>query len=218
MKFAMKKFLSLAAILGALAGTASAAPYYMTAPAGGALTPYDIQPVYSIEGIYNFSDNSDVPDTYGARINFSLYNNAISTARHQVTLSAGYEMGTCNLRYDDAEISKEKIELQRIPLTIGYDLNVALTKSIMLDLGAKGGYTFGFIDSKVKSGTLKGEKDSANTGGFAFALTAGLKVQFSDVIYGKIAYEFGRTFFSDHLDKHINYNTHGIVVGLGCQF
>ena len=51
----MKKILSLVALLGAIGGAASAAPYYVPTTAGGELTAYDWQPVYSVDALYNFT-------------------------------------------------------------------------------------------------------------------------------------------------------------------
>lgn len=205
----MKKVLSLIAILGALTGTASAAPYYLPQPAGGALTPYDWQPVYSIEGVYNFSDKNQ-PDTYGARLSFSLYNNAEGSVRHQFSINAGYECGSDTVNFNDLG-RNINVDLTRIPFTLGYDVNLALSKSVFLDLGAKAGYALGEVEH---------EHISEDLNGFTFALGAGIKVQCSDSIYVKLGYEFNRTFFhaKDSGSRHYNYGQHGIVFGVGATF
>ena len=224
----MKKALSLICLLGALAGTATAAPYYLPQPAAGALTPYDWQPVYSIDGFYNWGAKG-APDTAGARLNFSLYSDANSTVRHQFTISAGYEAGSNNhsLYYFedgyDVAVDKYSLQLEKLPITLGYDINLAVTDNVMFDFGAKAGYAFGFITGKVKDGTVNGYdiigyKETTNTSGFTFGFSAGLKVQFSDAIYARIAYEFTRTFFSESLPSHLNISQHGIVLGVGCTF
>lgn len=224
----MKKVLSLVALLSALAGTAAAAPYYMPSPAGGAITPYDWQPVYSIEGVGNFSDRDAAPDTYGARLNFSLYNNAASSARHQFSISLGYEQGDhdVNIRYNDVP-AKVGIELTRIPFTLGYDINLGLTDSVFIDLGAKAGYAWGSVENSMKSeGSALGVSSKDTLGGFTFSLGAGLKVQCSDAVYVKLGYEFSRTFYgkisSPELNngegKSLNYGQHSIVFGVGCLF
>lgn len=207
----MKKVLSLVLLLGALAGTASAAPYYMTQPAPGALTPYDWQPVYSIEGLYNWTAKDKMPDTAGARLNLSLYNNAYSTVRHQFTISAAYE---CGREHDTAF----NTTLEELPITLAYDINLGITDSVMLDFGVRGGYEFGFITTKGKEGLMKDYKDTLNTGGFTYSLTAGIKVQCTETIYMKLAYEFTRTFFTEDLPSHCTFNQHGIVFGIGCTF
>ena len=225
----MKKVLSLVAALATLAGTASAAPYYLPQPAGGALTPYDWQPVYSIDGIYNWGEKSGTPDTAGARLNFSLYSDANSTVRHQFTISAAYEVGSTDRQLhfvDDSytvNIDKLKLELEKLPVTLGYDINIAISDHVLLDFGVKGGYAFGFLTGKVKNGTvgghsLNGYKEDIDTSGFTYGLTAGIKIQFSEAIYARLAYEFARTYFTEHLPSHVNINQHGIVLGVGCTF
>lgn len=214
----MKKILSLVALLGMIVGTASAAPYYLPQPAGGALTPYDWQPVYSIEGIYNFVDGDYVPDTYGARLNFSLYNNAVSTVRHQFSISAGYEQG--NDTFDDG-FDRFEIDLNRIPVTLGYDANIVLTEHVMLDLGAKAGYAFGEVERKSYDSRYEvNVKERESIGGFTFSLSAGFKIQFSESIYAKLGYEFSRTFYGRAIDDqcNLNYGQHSVVIGVGALF
>ncbi len=202
----MKKLLSLVALTAMVVSTASAAPYYLPQPAPGELTPYDWQPVYSLEGTYNFSDKDGIPDMAGARLNFSLYSDAVSTVRHQVTISAGYEYG--KETYEEVRITGI-----RLPLTLGYDANIALTDHVMLDLGARGGYAWGWGKEENE---LFDWKESM--GGFTFGLGAGIKVKCSDSIYVKVGYEFNRTFFQDCGISHINFGQHGIVVGVGVRF
>lgn len=209
----MKKVLSLVALLGALASTATAAPYYLPAPAGGALTPYDWQPVYSIEGVYNFI-HKDLPDTAGARFSFSLYNDASSSVRHQFSINLGYECGSES--YPEY-FTTTKVDMARIPLTLGYDLNIGLTDNIFLDLGAKAGYAWGDIEVSEKSFDMQ-ESASSHPGGFTFSLGAGVKVQCSDVIYVKVGYEFSRTFYKKCYDERANFGQHSIVLGVGCTF
>ena len=224
----MKKVLSLVALLGALAGTASAAPYYLPSPAGGALTPYDWQPVYSLEGLYNFSDRDAAPDTYGARLSFNLYNTAASSVRHQFSINAGYECGDHDVRIRFREQpTRVGIDLTRIPLTLGYDINLGITESVFIDLGAKAGYAWGSVENTVKeNGSFEGASSKDTLGGFTFSLGAGIKVQCSDSIYVKLGYEFSRTFYgkishpalNGGVGKSLNYGQHSIVLGVGCLF
>lgn len=197
-----------------MGSTAMASPYYMAQPAGGALTPYDIQPVYSLEGIYSFAD--DGPDTYGARLNLSLYSDAVSTVRHQFSISAGYSYGSESGYIDTYGYD---LDITHMPITIGYDLNFELTDHMMIDLGAKVGYAFGkmTLDSYSPVEGIGGTV-TEHMGGFTYALTAGIKVQFSETIYAKVAYEFGRTFYEGCGDASLNYNQHSIVVGVGMRF
>lgn len=202
----MKKVLSLVALLGALGGAASAAPYYLPSPAGGELTAYDWQPVYSIEGLYNFATEKNDANTYGARLVFSLYSNAMSTVRHEFSLSAGYEGGT--------EKNREvHVEATRMPLMLGYDANVGLTDHVFLDFGVKAGYAWREADIKDKTLCTS---DDFFTGGFTFALDAGIKVQCSEAIYVKVGYEFSRSFYNR--EEHVALGQHSIVVGFGARW
>ena len=212
----MKKVLSLVALLGALAGSASAAPYYLPSPAGGALTPYDWQPVYSLEGVGSFADKDIVPDTYGARLNFSLYNNAASSVRHQFGITLGYESGSGKWTSVDEDLAlRNDVDMTRIPLTLGYDINLGITDRVFIDLGAKAGYVWGTYENKIEELLIS---DKQNVSGFTFSLGAGVKVQCSDVVYVKVGYEFSRTFYETKLSKHLNFGQHSVVFGVGCLF
>lgn len=189
----MKKLLSIAMLLGALTGAASAAPYVLPSPQPGALTPYDIQPVYSVEGLYGIAQDSDMPDTWGVRGSLSLYNNAVSDIRHQFTLSVAGEWG-----------SEDGVDMQLIPATLGYDINIALADKLFLYAGAKAGYVWA-------------EYDEYSSSGFTWSIGAGLKVQCSDAIYVKAGYEFTRNYL-DSSSEDMVYGQHVISVGVGCQF
>lgn len=192
----MKKLLSIASILAVLAGTASAAPYYLPSPQPGALTPYDMQPVYAIDAIYAIGDD-DMMDTYGVRGSFNLYNDAEGTFRHQFNVGVGYE-------YGDDKIDNIDTDIYLIPITAGYDLNIGLTDDIFLTIGGKAGYTMGEIETDWGSDDIDG---------FTFRVGGGLKIQCSDAVYIRAGYEFGRTFTdSDNFGQHI------ITIGVGCQF
>lgn len=241
----MKKTLSLACLLALFAGAAHAAPYYLPQPAGGALIPYDMQPVYSLEGLYNWTARHGLPDTAGGRLRFNLYNNAESTVRHQFSIAAGYEAGRRSASPADlgslyhgllaeplgeylpgvpeVESASIRLELEKLPITLGYDLNIALTDHLLLDFGARGGYAFGFVRGHVRDlvaaeHSLPGYKEHLTTGGCTFALIAGLKIQFSESIYGHLAYEFGRTYYTKHLPHSLNFSQHGVVLGFGVLF
>lgn len=208
------------ALLAALAGTASAAPYVLPSPQPGALTPNDWQPVYAIEAIYSINDgpNSfmDVPDTWGVRGSFNLYSDASESIRHQFSLNAAPQWGTEKEHDRIIPGLNEKLDVFLVPVTLGYDLNIGITDSVFLDLGAKAGYNFAHVDYKV-SGEGLSESDSSYIHGFTYSVGAGLKVQCSDAIYVRAGYEFGRTFFDTH-DSKLNVNHHIISVGVGCQF
>ncbi len=198
----MKKILSLVTMLGMLSGVAAAAPYVLPSNQPGALTPYDVQPVYSVEGLYAIADDSDDPNTAGVRVNLNLYNNAADTVRHQ------FKMGVAGMWGSEDYDYGEELDICMVPVTAGYEMNIELTDSTLLYLGARAGYAWG----KLESGPY-----SETTGGFTFSVGGGLKFMCSDAVYVNVGYEFGRTYF-DKGDVDYIMGQHIISVGVGCQF
>lgn len=202
----MKKFLTSAAIVAALASVASAAPYVMPSPQPGALTPYDIQPMWGLDAVYTIAGDSDDVDTYGARLSFNLYSSGEDSVRHQCSLNVTPQYGKDDIAAGiDAEVFM-------LPITAGYDLNLEITDDVLFYAGGKAGYAF--AHSSVEGG---GEKVSDDDSGFTFSVGAGLKYQASDAIMLKAGYEFGRTYFGSGNDKAI-YTGHSILVGASVQF
>lgn len=195
----MNKFLSMTTVLSALSATA--APYYTAVPAGGELTPYDMQPVYTLEALYSAGENKGDPDMWGMRGSFNLYSNAFDTIRHQFNLNIAPEWGTMNTEHEDADCFL-------MPLTAGYDLNLEIAEDVFFYMGGKAGYGWMQLD------THHGNQDG---GGFSWSVGAGLKFQCSKDVYVKAGYEFGRTHFS-HGDLNGNIGTHTFSLGVGCTF
>ena len=198
----MKKILSLVTMLGMLSGVAAAAPYVLPKNQPGALTPYDAQPVYSIEGLYAIADDSDDPNTAGVRLNFNLYDNAADTVRHQFKMGIAGMWGSEDYEYG------EDLDLCMVPITAGYEMNIELCDSAQLYMGARAGFAGGRLESGPFSET---------TGGFTFSVGGGLKFMCSDAVYVNVGYEFGRTYF-DKGDIDYIMGQHIISVGVGCQF
>ena len=198
----MKKILSLVTMLGMLSGVAAAAPYVLPSNQPGALTPYDVQPVYSVEGLYAIADDSDDPNTAGVRVNLNLYNNAADTVRHQ------FKMGIAGMWGSEDDDYGADLDICMVPVTAGYEMNIELTDSTLLYLGARAGYAWG----RLESGPY-----SESTGGFTFSAGGGLKFVCSDAVYVIVGYEFGRTYF-DKGDVDYIMGQHIISVGVGCQF
>ncbi len=226
----MKKLLSIATLLGALAGAASAAPYVLPSPQPGALTPYDMQPVYAIEGLYGIAQDSDMPDTYGVRGSFNIYSDAEGSFRHQFSVNVAALWGS-----DDAPLAsyvpsttleypgqKVDVDLFMLPVTVGYTLNIELTDSVMLFLGAKAGYAWSQGELSATVNTANGPvsiSEDESSGGFTYSVGAGLKIQCSDSVYVHVGYEFGRSYFDFNLENgDLIYGAHTISLGIGSQF
>ena len=205
----MKKLLSIVTLLGALSGAASAAPYYSAVPAGGDLTPYDMQPVYSIEGLYTTVDGDPDFDMYGFRVAFSMYSNGSDTVRHQFGLALAPQWGSLDVCWGGHTDSPDVLAL---PATIGYDLNIALCDSVLFYMGGKVGYTW--VDIDTDWGDVRG-------GGFNWSVGAGFKFQCSQDVYVQAGYEFGRTYLKygdfEGMPGSV-IGAHTISVGVGCTF
>lgn len=202
----MKKFLTSAVIVAALASVASASPYVLPSPQPGALTPYDMQPMWGLDAVYTISGDHDAPDMYGARLSFNLYSSGEDTVRHQFSLNVTPQYGEKDLH------PGVELDTMALPITAGYDLNLEITDDILLYVGGKAGYTFARCEWKGAEG-----KDTDNDGGFTFSVGGGLKCQASDAIMLKAGYEFGRTYL-DNGHKDTIYTGHTILVGASVQF
>ncbi len=202
----MKKVLSLITAIAALSGSASA--YVPAYYAPGALTPADWQPTYNVEALYALGEHN-VPDAWGIRGSFCLYDSGEGAVRHQFSINVASEWGSDNFRYENVTIDQD---IWMLPVTAGYDINIGLSDIVFLDLGVKGGWATGnYKESSKKYGSEK-----ADFNGFTMGIGAGLKFICSDRIYVKVGYELNRTFISD--DIGVNINQHVITAGIGAQF
>ncbi len=201
----MKKFLTSAAIVAALASVASAAPYVLPSPQPGALTPYDMQPMWGLDAVYTIAGDHDMPDMYGARLSFNLYSSGEDTVRHQFNLNVTPQFGS-------ETIDGVKNQLFMVPMTAGYDLNLEITDDVLFYAGGKAGYALTHAVSK-----FDGDRETEDDGGFTFSVGGGLKYQPSDAIMLKAGYEFGRTYVGSGDSKYI-YTGHTILVGASVQF
>ena len=194
----MKTCFSTLIMLGVLAGTVVAAPYYAAEPAGGALTPYDPQPVYTLETLYSSGQHRQDPDLWGLRGNFSFYSSGDAEIRHEGLLSVASQWGT--LRGE-----AHKSDCFYLPATVGYNLNMEVTDDVLLYMGGKGGYAW------------LNTQPGPSAGGATWSVGAGLKFQCTQSTYVQVGYEYGRTHFS-HGDLRGNMGEHTFSFGVGCTF
>lgn len=200
----MKKHLLIFALCSSCA---SAAPYYLATPAGGALTPYDWQPTTRLEGLYAIGA-SDTPDTAGFRLGLHLYNNAVAAVRHEFSFGLAPQWGNGHRHRHEHRASQD---LFLMPLTAGYSLNLKLLDNISLALGGKAGWAFGHYK---EHSTLHHESGAFN--GFTFAAGAGLHIQCSERVYVQAGYDFARTYTNTHHDDI--WGQHIISAGIGWLF
>ncbi len=227
----MKTLFSSLTLLGALAGAAAAAPYVLPSPQPGALTPYDVQPVYGIEGFYSIEEGKGLPNTYGVRGSFNLYDSGIGTFRHQFDINVAGAWGSDGVHLPEilpntaARLTdyRADLDLFLLPITMGYNLNIELFDSVMLYMGGKAGYAWSHgkitASGKTNSGLNFSESRSMSKGGFTYSVGGGIKVQCSDSVYVHAGYEFGRSYLDYNLEgKDLIYGAHTIYAGFGCQF
>ncbi len=203
----MKKALSLLAVLAALAGSASAASYVLPYNQPGALTPVDCQPTYNVEALYAIGEH-DMPDTFGVRGSFSLYNTGEGAVRHQFSINIAAEFGNDQIKTPYGSVDQD---IWMLPVTAGYDINVGLCDTVFLDIGAKAGWAAGCYEA-----TFEDMKYREEFNGFTMGVGAGLKFICNERLYFKVGYEFNRTFVHNALGT--NFNQHVITAGIGTQF
>lgn len=200
----MKKIFLSAGLLTALSSVASAAPYVLPTPQYGALTPYDWQPTYQVEFLYGIASPSDTyADMYGPRLSMNLYSDQESTFRHQWSIDVAALWGS----ETDCGVKREQFML---PITLGYDLNIALTDSVLFYIDGKAGVATGEMKWKDEETGVRLAKDSATD--FTFLVGAGFKVIASDAIQIKAGYELQKAYFEETLTLHV------ISVGVGVTF
>lgn len=199
----MKKILLTSGLLAALSATASAAPYVLPTPQPGALTPYDWQPTYQLEGLYGVSGVSETySDMWGARLSFNLYSNQEATFRHQWSVNVAGMWG--NETKDGV-----KRDQFMLPITLGYDLNIALTDDILFYMDGKAGVAIADMTWKPEGTSAELKEDKTK---FTFLVGAGLKVIASEAIQIKAGYEYQRAYFEKNLGMHV------ISLGVGVTF
>lgn len=210
---AMKNQLILPFLAVALSGAAGAAPYVLPSYQPGALTPADIQPVYSLECLYGISSESSEPDSWGPRLSLNLYSNADDTVRHQFNLNIAGMWGSET--YRGAGWS-DKVDVFMMPVTAGYNVNLELGRNVFLYLGAKAGYAWADIESRYKD--AEGSHTAKDTtGGFTYSFGSGLKYIIADTSYLHVGYEYASTSY-DYAGDDDYHRQHVISVGIGCQF
>lgn len=209
----MKHVFTQILMAGALSGAACAAPYVLPSSQTGALTPWDMQPVYAIEGLWGIARHSDEPDMWGPRLSFSLYSDAESAVRHHLSLNVAAMWGSKS-RYEWS--GRSETDLFMLPVTVGYDVNIELSERVLLYVGGKAGYAWGSADSTLHTPYGDFRHDSSS-GGFTCSGGVGLRYMPSDTLYLSLGYEYAVTDFDEHRHGG-SFGQHIISVGMGWQF
>lgn len=209
----MKK--TLIALL-ALAGIAAAGTEETITLQPAPQTACTWQPEFSLEYLHGYADHKSEVDTDGIRAGFSIYTNTDSKFSHQFSLNLGYEWG------DDSESHDgiiAKLDETKTSLTLGYDLNYALTEKFTVFVGAKAGWSLCDYELSVPHHNFKWEEDMD---GFTYSIGAGVKYQITESVHVKAGYEFNRTYYGECGPAEDRRNIipclHIISVGVGYKF
>lgn len=209
----MKK--TLIALL-ALAGIAAAGTNEEVITMPEAKTACTWQPEFSLEYLYGHADCSDEMDTQGIRASIGTTLNTNSAFSHTFSLNLGYDWG------DKADIvtgDSANLEENKTTITLGYDLNYALTDKVTLYVGAKAGYATGELELSIPARNVAAKEDLE---GFTYSVGGGVKYQITENVHLKAGYEFNRSHFGRIIgpDNQGNYLPclHVFSVGVGYQF
>ena len=208
----MKK--TLIALL-ALAGVAVAGTNEEVITLQPAQTACTWQPEFSLEYLYGHADCSDEMDTQGIRASIGTTLNTNSAFSHTFSLNLGYDWG------DKADIvngDSANLEENKTTITLGYDLNYALTDKVTLYVGAKAGYATGELELSRPARNFAVTEDLE---GFTYSVGGGVKYQITENVHLKAGYEFNRSYFG-HIGPNNQENylpcLHVFSVGVGYKF
>ena len=208
----MKK--TLIALL-ALAGIAAAGTEETITLQPAPQTACTLQPEFSIEYLYGHADCSDEMDTQGIRASIGTTLNTNSAFSHTFSLNLGYDWG------DKADIvngNSANLEENKTTITLGYDLNYALTDKVTLYVGAKAGYATGELELSRPARNFAVKEDLE---GFTYSVGGGVKYQITENVHLKVGYEFNRSYFG-HIGPNNQENylpcSHVFSVGVGYKF
>ena len=208
----MKK--TLIALL-ALAGIAAAATEETITLQPAPQTACTLQPEFGIEYLYGHADCSDEMDTQGIRASIGTTLNTNSAFSHTFSLNLGYDWG------DKADIvngDSANLEENKTTITLGYDLNYALTDKVTLYVGAKAGYATCELELSRPARNFAAKEDLE---GFTYSVGGGVKYQITENVHLKAGYEFNRSYFG-HIGPNNQENylpcLHVFSVGVGYKF
>ena len=225
MRADMKKSCALFAILALLTTGASAAPR-----AGAPATPsvsldtqryseHDSASYLGADAVYTIAGEREHPDIYGCRMSYNLYDNDHDRVRHMfnvnLTMQKGTETCTKAGGFSNWHVPgytpPYDIELTILPITAGYDLNLAITDKTMFFCGVKAGLAIAKVEI---SGHGQEHKD--NSIGITYAFGAGLRYQCNEFLMLRLGYELSQMYL-DHIAGN-NYLGHSFLLGAGCSF
>lgn len=210
----MKTIISTIILGVGMASSAMASNYYQSAQTYGAYNAHDLQPIYSIDALHALGKDN-LFDMSGARLGFNLYSNMDESFRHQFSLNLGYLTGSDDLSYMGIAFEGDATLM---PVTLGYDMNIELSDSVLLNIGGKAGVVFGDFEASLHTPMGKHSLSDDQTA-FTCSVGAGLKFILSEQVHLKVGYEYSRSHF-DHEVRDLMgiLGQHVISLGFGVRF
>ena len=205
----MKK--TLIALL-ALAGIAAAGTEETITLQPAPQTACTWQPEFSVDYLHSIGGTNDDVDTQGVRASVAVTCNTDSKFSHQFSLNLDYRWGDLSEIEDGIAV---RLDERKNLITMGYDLNYAVTDKVTLFVGAKAGYAISDMEMSLPAFNIKEKHDLE---GFTYSVGGGVKYQITESVHVKAGYEFNRIYLGDFFGDNIIPNMHVISVGLGYKF
>ena len=201
----------------ALAGVAVAGTNEEVITMPEAKTACTLKPEFGIEYLYGHADHTGEVDTDGVRASIGTTLNTNSAFSHTFSLNLAYEWGDTSESH--GQDGSGHLDETKTAITLGYDLNYAITDKFKVFVGAKAGWSFCDYEFSVPKHNFKWEQEMD---GFTYSVGAGIKYQVTESISVKAGYELNRTYYGECGPAEARHNIipclHVISVGVGYKF
>lgn len=193
----MKKTLTFLSLMGAMATSAVAGTVIVAPAPAPAPAPTVWASAVSVDALAAIADDSDNPNLWGPRFTYSLYTPATDTLTHEVNAGLALLWG-----------SDDDVDLFELPITVGYNLNYAVTEQITAYVGGKMGMTIAHAEV--------GPDDDYDLA-FRLAIGTGVKYAISPSMNLKLGYEFSSDYCS-FWGEDVDLDYHTINLGVEIKF
>lgn len=224
----MKNVLIPICVTGALVGSAFAAPVAnsdksLTTPDPtiaefskemvAALPPASVE----VAAVSAISDASDMPNLWGPRFTFSLYQQAKAKWTHEFNANLSFLWG--DESYAGSPTISTTAEMFEMPMTLGYNAHYAISDKLSAYAGATLGINYLQMDYKQTGHGKMKEREV----GFKWGIGTGLVYNLKENVFVEFSYEFARTYCDReqpneycHSDKVTGQ--HILSLGVGYRF
>ena len=170
------------------------------------------QPEFGIDYLHSVGGTNEDIDTQGVRASVGVTCNTDSPFSHQFSLNLDYRWGDLSENNDGILCTLDE---KKTLITVGYDLNYAVTDKVTLFVGAKAGYVTSDMEVTVPAFNIK---EDHKLEGFSYSVGGGVKYQITESVHVKAGYEFNRIYLGQFHTENVIANMHVISVGLGYKF